>query len=217
MEYRKCLTQWLDLISYGQIVDNEIMVKILAKFPEFVNYTNYAGETMLHGCYRSIEVRDLLINHGADPNITNNQGYTVLDKVLAAGNVPSLCVLRLLQVGAKIQRYDLILCGSIIQCFPIFFEYKVTAMTKYGYSTVIRWAVDFLLYCTAYELIRLKGIADDYYHAQSLLERSFYGIFRDDYPTNYTPSQFVEGLVFPIRMLKSTPYNCAIELLYEFI
>lgn len=52
------------------------------ELPEVINLQNKEGNTALHYAIRNPEILELLLNHGANPLIPNNQGHTVYDYVL---------------------------------------------------------------------------------------------------------------------------------------
>jgi hypothetical protein len=211
MEYDECLNQWKEMIISYYYPDGLIMEEILTKFPKLINYIQN-GRTMLHNHHSAIDMINFLVEYGADPNIIDHQGYAALDLALAKRSPPHI-IQRLFEVGARIQlnmtRFD----ETSIPCLPLIFEYGMIDYSIYDYPAVIRWVLKQSHYAVAYELIRLKGDADDYYNTESVLECVLHAISID----KTSIIRFVEGLVFPIRMIKYHDCTNALELLYEFI
>lgn len=57
-----------------------LIFDILFPYCGDINAVNYAGDTFLHISDKSIKTIDFLLNKGANPNIINNKGETVLHK-----------------------------------------------------------------------------------------------------------------------------------------
>jgi hypothetical protein len=80
-------TEWIRLIvNFESLRFEEIRAKIrylLNTSPQFID-TIHLGRTVLHMCCNPIDSMNipLLLSYGANPNITNKEGKTVLDRVV---------------------------------------------------------------------------------------------------------------------------------------
>jgi ankyrin repeat protein len=94
----------LDLAAWlGQTEE----VKILLRYTEDVNVKDILGQTPLHGAAihgDRLEIVELLVKHGADPNIRDREGRTAFYLAVTKGKIPAAKLL--LEYGADVNAKD---------------------------------------------------------------------------------------------------------------